>query len=117
MELSQELRDLRDDLFGIGLDDSASREIKISFLNKEMKCIISSFESPTFEEDVVKGIEEICKKILVENGSLTNDKTIEKLKGFGVHFSEDLDTNNFNQVKDFLNPLLTMEAMNQEKNI
>ena len=107
MELSQELRELRDDLFGIGLDDSASREIKISFLNKDMKSIISfGFESPTYEEDVVKGIEEISKKILVENGALADDKTIEKLKVFGVHFSEDLDTNKFNQISRFSESLV-----------
>lgn len=96
MELSQELRELRDDLFGIGLDDSASREICVSIKDKDNNEKISfRFESPTYESDVVKAIRDICEKIVNEAedavAPFIDWATPERLRGFGIHIGEYLN--------------------------
>ena len=97
MELSEELRELRDDLFGIGLDDSASREIKLTVTNKDSEgVIIFEFQSPTYEEKVVEKIIEILLQIKETNFHMFPSPTIERsgvdlLKKFGVRVNGGLD--------------------------
>jgi hypothetical protein len=114
MELTEELRGLRDDLFGLGLDDSASREVKVSVKDKDNNEKISFvFESPTYERDVVRSIIDICEKIVDEDededavAPFINWATSERLKVFGIHIEEDLNnSSNRNSILSFFKAMV-----------
>jgi hypothetical protein len=97
MELSEELRELRDDLFGIGLDDSASREIKLTVISTNSEgVVVFEFKSPTYEENVVEKLVGILLQIKETNFHMLPSPTIERsgvdlLKKFGVHVNGDWD--------------------------
>jgi hypothetical protein len=65
MEITEDLRELRDDLFGIGLEDSASREVRIFFKSRKNgeSEITFEFLSPTAESSIVKSFLEILLKV------------------------------------------------------
>jgi len=65
MDITEDLRELRDDLFGIGLEDSASREVRIFFKSRKTNETEITFEflSPTAESSIVKSFLEILLKV------------------------------------------------------